>query len=231
MKKILLELFSYNSLYFLKTDLHFLSVRIKNLISFKDPKKIKNTASFLNIGCGELGIDSEKWFNLDGWPAKGVDYNCDLRRYLPFEDNRFSGIYSEHFFEHLSPEDANKFLRECIRILKPSGFIRLSVPDGELYLKNYFADKEWMIEQIKGRGWMNEPAREFRTPMELVNDVFRQKLQHQYCYDFETIAVLISEAGFKDISRVSFASGTCKDLQIDRVERRSESLYVEARKK
>ena len=42
--------------------------------------------------------------------------------------------------------------------------------------------------------------------------------------------MLISEAGFKDIYMVSFASETCKDLQIDRVERRSESLYVEARK-
>lgn len=228
MKKALLSIFSHNSLYFLKTDFHFLFVRLINLVSFKNPKNIKTKASFLNIGCGEVGIDNEEWFNLDGWSAKGVDYNCDLRRHLPFEDNRFRGIYSEHFFEHLSSEDASVFLGECMRILQSGGFIRLSVPDGELYLKNYFSDKKWMIEQIEQRGWMLEKGREIRTPMELVNDVFRQKLQHQYCYDFETMALVLSEAKFKDINRVTFSSGVCKELQIDRTERQFESLYIEA---
>lgn len=230
MKKVLLDLFSYNSLYFLKTDLHFLSLRILNIIEFKAPKKIKQKASFLNIGCGELGIDSENWFNLDGYPANGVDYCCNLRRRLPFADCCFQGIYSEHFFEHLYIEDAKSFLSECIRILQPGGFIRLSVPDGELYLRNYFENKEWMLQQIDARGWMHEPERKLRTPMELVNDVFRQKLQHQYCYDFETISLLLNEAGFKNISRVTFSSGGCKELQIDQEERRMESLYVEAQK-
>jgi predicted SAM-dependent methyltransferase len=231
MKKILLALFSYHSLYFLRTDFHFLSLRILNLISFKDPNnKIKQKASFLNIGCGEFGLDSKDWFNLDGWTGKCIDYTCDLRRGLPFTDRRFRGIYSEHFFEHLYSEDAEQFLRECIRTLQPGGLIRLSVPDGEFYLKNYFADKDWMIQQIGARGWMHKPDRKTRTPMELVNDVFRQKLQHQYCYDFETISLLLSEAGFKDISRATFCSGSCEELQIDREERRMESLYVEARK-
>jgi predicted SAM-dependent methyltransferase len=230
MKKILLELFSHNSLYFFKIDLHFLSVRIINLMFFKDPQKIKQKASFLNIGCGEIGLDNEDWFNLDGWPAKGVDYNCDLRKNLPFEDSRFRGIYSEHFFEHLCTEDAQNFLLECNRILQLNGSIRLSVPDGELYLKNYFADKQWMIEQIEDRGWMHESGRKVRTSMELVNDVFRQKLQHQYCYDFETISLLLAEAGFQNICRVNFGSGCCHKLQIDREERRLESLYVEAQK-
>jgi predicted SAM-dependent methyltransferase len=230
MKNVFLKLFSYNTLHDLKLDFHFLWLRMLNLMFLRTTRKIKRDASFLNIGCGELGLDNEKWFNLDGWPAKRVDYQCDLRRGLPFEDHRFGGIYSEHFFEHLYPEDAKRFLQEAIRVLQPGGVIRLSVPDGELYLRNYFADKQWMLKQIENRAWMHEPGRKSRTPMELVNDVFRQKLQHQYCYDFDTISLLLSEAGFKDISRVTFSSGVCKELQIDQEERCFESLYVEARK-
>jgi predicted SAM-dependent methyltransferase len=199
-------------------------------MSWQKPKKIKPRSSFLNIGCGEQGIDNTEWFNLDGWPAKGIDYQCDLRRKLPFTDCRFSGIYAEHFFEHLYPEDAKKFLKECFRILQPSGIIRLSVPDGELYLRNYFEKREWMLEQIENRGWMFEEGRNHRTPMELVNDVFRQRLQHQYCYDFETICLLLTEAGFKNIVRVDFSSGVCIKLQIEQKQRQFESLYVEAQK-
>lgn len=121
-------------------------------------------------------------------------------------------------------------LRKCFRILHPSSIIRLSVPNGELYLKNYFQNRELMLEQIKNRGWMLEPGRKHRTPMELVNDVFGQRLQHQYCYDFETICMLLSEAGFENLTRVDFSYGSCKELQIERAERQFESLYVEAQK-
>ncbi|KJH73151.1 class I SAM-dependent methyltransferase [Aliterella atlantica] len=230
MKKILLNILSRNSLYSLSIDWHFICLRLQNYLFLKTPKKIKTKASFLNIGCGAQGLDSAEWFNLDGWPAEGVDYECDLRRNLPFDEHRFWGIFSEHFFEHLDPADGRKFLEECFRILRPGGIIRLSVPDGELYLKNYLENREWMLELIKYRGWMLEPGKKYHTPMELVNDVFRQNLQHQYCYDFETISLLLSEVGFKNISRVGFSIGSCKQLQIDREERQMDSLYVEATK-
>jgi predicted SAM-dependent methyltransferase len=51
---------------------------------------------------------------------------------LEFEDNTFDFIYSEHFFEHLFLEEAFELLKECHRILKPSGVIRIIVPDADL---------------------------------------------------------------------------------------------------
>jgi predicted SAM-dependent methyltransferase len=154
MKQFLLNLLSHNSLFYLKIDVHFLYLRMLNFIFFRTTKNIKLKASFLNIGCGVHGLNSEKWFNLDGWSAEGLDYQCDLRRNLPFEDSRFLGIYSEHFLEHLSSEEVKKFLNECFRILCPKGTLRLVVPDGELYLRNYFENRKWMLEQIEQRGWM-----------------------------------------------------------------------------
>ena len=64
---------------------------------------------------------------------------CEFREFyfqagdrLEFEDNTFSFIVSEHFFEHLFLADAIALLRECQRILKPGGVIRTSVPDADL---------------------------------------------------------------------------------------------------
>lgn len=225
----LLRFFSRNSLYFVRVDLHFLFLRARNLLLFKAPRRTKPQARWLNVGCGECGIRSADWFNIDSWLAAGVDFACDLRRPLPFEDGRFQGIYAEHFFEHLHPDDGRRFLTECFRLLRPRGVLRLSVPDGELYLRKYVADPSWLVCQIDCREWLRGNLQgSQRTGMSMVNEIFRQGYEHQYCYDYETLSLCLSEAGFARVSRVDFRSGDCKELQIDLPSRREESLYVEA---
>jgi len=51
---------------------------------------------------------------------------------LPFEDGSFKFIYSEHFFEHLTPSLTHELLTECRRVLKLGGVIRTVVPDAIL---------------------------------------------------------------------------------------------------
>lgn len=51
---------------------------------------------------------------------------------LPFSDNTFTFIYSEHFFEHLFFDEASWLFKELFRILKPGGVIRTVVPDADL---------------------------------------------------------------------------------------------------
>lgn len=135
-KSLLLKFFSRGSLYFMKVDLHSLALRLRNTLLLRNTRKIKPMARYLNVGCGSRGLTSEDWLNLDGWIAPNVDYTCDLRRALPFGEGRFEGVYAEHFFEHLHVDDAHLFLSESIRMLKSNGVLRLSVPDGELYLQN-----------------------------------------------------------------------------------------------
>ena len=69
----------------------------------------------------------------------------------------------------------------------------------------------------------------FRIPMELVNHVYRQYYENQYCDDFETLALWLKETGFHQIQRVDIGRGAWVELLIDRDERRF-SLYVEAQK-
>ncbi|MCC5666556.1 methyltransferase domain-containing protein [Nostoc sp. CHAB 5784] len=208
--------------YWLKNDFYHVTTTVVNLLLARNPNKIKPKARFLNLGCGRKGIQTEDWLNCDGFLQPSVDYVFDITGKMPLKDARFEGIFSEHFFEHLIPDHTKIFLSECLRVLKPGGILRLSVPDGELYLDRYFNDHEWMMQR--------RPEVKPRTRMAIVNEVFRQGFQHQYCYDFETIKVVLEESGFKDVRRVDFQTSSIPELLIDQESRKFESLYVEATK-
>ena len=51
---------------------------------------------------------------------------------LDLDDERFSFVFSEHFFEHLFLDEAVALFRECYRVMKPGAVIRTSVPDADL---------------------------------------------------------------------------------------------------
>jgi predicted SAM-dependent methyltransferase len=52
--------------------------------------------------------------------------------YLPFKNNSFDYIFSEHFFEHLFLDEALSLFRECYRVLRWNGVVRTCVPDADL---------------------------------------------------------------------------------------------------
>lgn len=51
---------------------------------------------------------------------------------LSFENDSFSFIYSEHFFEHLFLDESIELFRECYRILDNGGVLRIVLPDADL---------------------------------------------------------------------------------------------------
>ena len=88
----------------------------------------------LNLGSGAHCKDG--YLNVDVFP--GGDLTLDLRRNLPFESNCCEQIFSEHCIEHFDyPDAVSHLLQECLRILKPSGVLRFSVPDTEWPLLSY----------------------------------------------------------------------------------------------
>lgn len=86
-----------------------------------DEKLIKK----LNFGCGR---DIKKgYLNVDLTNFPGVDKVFDFNKFpYPFTDNEFNEIYSDNVFEHL--DDLTSVMKECHRILKPGGAIRIIVP-------------------------------------------------------------------------------------------------------
>ena len=91
----------------------------------------------LNVGCGShLHPD---WTNVDVYrSAPGVVVH-DIQRGLPFADGTFDACYHSHVLEHLSPSAGASLVRECFRVLRPGGVIRVAVPDLEGIARAYLA--------------------------------------------------------------------------------------------
>ena len=68
---------------------------------------------------------------------KVIQY-CDVRKPLPYEDNTFDCAYAMHIVEHLHVKEGLAFANEVRRVLKPKGIFRVSTPDLEDIIRNYF---------------------------------------------------------------------------------------------
>lgn len=92
----------------------------------------------VNLGCGS--VYHPDWVNLDSIPASALVRRWDIRKSLPFGAGQVDACYASHVLEHLSRSSAKDLLRECHRILRNGGIIRLVVPDLEniasAYLKS-----------------------------------------------------------------------------------------------
>ena len=62
---------------------------------------------------------------------------CDVRHPLPYAAATFDAMDLFHVIEHLTPDEADSFLRETYRVLKPSGIVRISTPDLESVCRAY----------------------------------------------------------------------------------------------
>jgi predicted SAM-dependent methyltransferase len=170
----------------------------------------------------------EGWVNIDLNPT--ADLTLDLREPLPFPDNTFRIIYSEHLLEHFDyPRDITNLLSECYRVLEPGGIHSFAVPDGERALGYYtmrhnadpaLAQLHADVAQAKIR-WYPSWC---RTQIDHVNYLMRQNGEHRWIYDEETMRLLLESVGFVEIQRREF------DPELDQELRRFGSMYMQCRK-
>lgn len=135
----------------------------------------------------------------------------DLARSLPFGEGTVDVFYSSHFFEHLFKKDASRLLREMYSALKSGGLIRIAVPDLAHAIKLY----------------ANGKSKEMLENYFFVDDRSSYLARHKYMYDFESLSVMLAEAGYQKIRRCKFKEGVCPSIaSLDN--RPEETLYVEA---
>ena len=97
----------------------------------------------LNLGCGTTLHPA--WVNLDRQAGPGVQ-PWEARAGIPFPDGTFDGVYHSHLLEHLDREDAALLSRDCLRVLRPGGVLRVAVPDLERIVRGYLAQLERALE-------------------------------------------------------------------------------------
>jgi predicted SAM-dependent methyltransferase len=226
-RRPLLSLFDHQTVALLRWDLHLLSVRFWNCILLRR-RALEETLLrapgpvFLNLGSGPKGKVDPHWINIDGAQYPNVHFLADLNRPLPFPDNSFDGIYSEHVLEHFTLEQGRGVLAECLRILRPGGCLRLIVPDGQILVDWYLNTPERLSRE--------RPSR-YNSAMESLNSYFRQRYEHKLIYDATLMTSLLLDLGFQSPRQESFKSGAISEMYLLDDERyRDESLYLEALK-
>ncbi len=180
----------------------------------------------LHLGCGTKYLDG--FVNIDANPRHKVDLWLDVRCGLPYTSNSVDSIYSTHVIEHFYPDELIRLLRECYRVLKNEGGLRLVVPS----LKNAIT-----AYQQGRRDWFEDsfPRHFDSLGGRFSNFVFCDG-QHRTAFDFDYMNEMLRKAGFGHVeesaegksrlydgSPPAYEPGDAKGLP--------HSLFVEAFKK
>jgi SAM-dependent methyltransferase len=218
--------------------------------------RLNSGAVRLNIGCGMaptpgwLNYDNSPAVRLAGWPAPtarllarlgvidagnlefvefcrkhGIRHANGVAR-IPHDRASVDVVYSSHMIEHLDRWEAERFLAECRRVLKPGGILRIVVPDLRITLRDYLAKgnadiflDHLQLELDKPHGWR---AR-------LRHLLTGGGRNHRWLYDGKSIAGLIERCGFAEVEVVEPGRTRIADPgELDLAERAHESAMVEA---
>ncbi|MEQ9188676.1 MAG: methyltransferase domain-containing protein [Cryomorphaceae bacterium] len=166
------------------------------------PKQYDTKLTKLHLGCGDRHL--EGWLNVDLWAS---DLNLDIANgSLPFRQEQFEDIVSQHVIEHLTIEDELiPLLTECFRCLKSGGEMWLSTPDMAKVAKSYVdQNNRDMVEDRKKRlpqwGLDGMPDQHF------MNNMFHQELEHRNLFDQGMLEWTLAQAGFSQFERVDEAT-------------------------
>jgi predicted SAM-dependent methyltransferase len=103
--------------------------------TLKPQNQSTNRMKMLNLGCGNRY--HRDWVNLNFTSTGPHVIAHNLYKGIPFEDGLFDVVYHSHLLEHFPKRFALFFLKECHRVLKPGGVIRVAVPDLEQIARTY----------------------------------------------------------------------------------------------
>ncbi|PJZ70267.1 hypothetical protein CH373_12375 [Leptospira perolatii] len=104
----------------------------------------------LNLGCGVNFHPA--WTNVDFVKTGEGVIKADLRRGIPFASASIDVVYHSHVLEHFEKSDAILFLKECYRVLKPGGILRIVVPDLERTVREYLRILDSAVKEESSAG-------------------------------------------------------------------------------
>jgi SAM-dependent methyltransferase len=203
----------------------------------------------LNLGAGPTGLNG--WINYDwgllplmaklkvmrdllvkiGWLGKEYQVEWpefelhDIRRTFPLDDDSVDYIYCSHVLEHFEKSEAARILKDCLRVLKNTGVIRIVVPDlkkmVELYGRNSDADKFSKLV------WGFDDGNLQKSKLDNIRRLFIR--EHKWAYDIKSMADLLKLVGFKDVRVSEHGKSKIPDIEfLDLKEHKQESMYIEA---
>jgi predicted SAM-dependent methyltransferase len=170
-----------------------------------------NEIKKLHLGAGPSSLVG--WLSSDISPESPGAIYLDATEPFPFADHTFDYVYSEHMIEHISWGSGLFMLRECRRVLKPNGRIRIATPDLKVLLGLYdgsdgdIGEKyiQWITDRfLKG---VNTYKASF-----VINNAFH-RWGHQFLYDRDLLTLAMREAGFADIEEYAYGESADPNLR------------------
>jgi predicted SAM-dependent methyltransferase len=157
----------------------------------------KTNVPKLHIGCGSNILPN--WLNADYFPNRKDVLYLDATKPFRLPNNSFDFVFSEHMIEHISYIDATFMLRECHRVLRPGGRIRISTPDLAFLVGLYASDKSELQENyIEWSASTFVPDAPRASDTFVINDFVRD-WGHQFIYDEKTLCAALHGAGFNNL--------------------------------
>ena len=184
-------------------------------MSLKEKLIKDNKIRWLDIGCAE--IFEAGFYYLDILPEDTIDSKFRSRYFRVNILNsskkelekldKFDFLRMQHVFEHFSPEEGQRVLRNCAKILKKDGIILITTPDLKIHIQTYLKDrykqwrgfKEWATERIS-----EDAPNSFYFSMFAHSMSYEENQSHKWCYDFEGLKYQLEVSGkYKNIKELS----------------------------
>jgi len=172
------------------------------------------SGTWLNIGCGKKHLSG--FVNMD--IEQPYDKKLDARGGLPYSERTVDGVYSEHFFEHLTQTEGLGFLRECRRVLKPGGVVRIAMPDLDELIRRYTSE-DW-----RGDGDMFKLGFDWVVNRCEMMNIAMREWGHRHVYNEEELVRIARLAGLEPIKRCE--NGKSDTPEFARRETRNSSKLI-----
>ena len=140
---------------------------------------------YLNLGCGQRFHSF--WTNINFVSNGNGVIAHNLKHGIPFPDEFFDVVYHSHVLEHFPKAEAESFIKECCRVLRPQGILRVVVPDLEQIARTYLhcleqasmgakewdQNYQWILLEMYDQTVRNQMGGE------MINFLSRQNLSNQ----------------------------------------------------
>ena len=175
----------------------------------------------VNLCCGSQKVPGYLGIDI----AMGSDLVVDLERDdLPFPDAKLEAVVMMSAINYFPRNRGKELIKEMFRVLEPGGVCRVGVQDMRALAQRYVSnDVEFFFEKLPdGRDRLEGPT---------IGDKFASwfygyaigENRCKYCYDFESLAYLFKEAGFRIVERRQYRESRL--VEIENLDNRPEQMF------
>lgn len=154
----------------------------------------------LNIGCA-FTMFHQEWRNIDVIDgdnfAKAFQYKFlrhDVKNGLPFSTTTVDLIQLHHVLEHFTYEEGLRLLRECRRVVRSDGAMRITVPSLEVLAGSYFGGQKSRFPELGVFDECNEGSAKATTQAAKLYALLAEG--HKSYYDQETLEQQLKDSGW-----------------------------------